>query len=82
MNLANSGKTAAGTAVAALLLLGLAAPAAAHRMEKRFPVEVRPVVTIRNFHGRINVKSWQKPRDSLNGCWNCPKPLSRTVSST
>lgn len=61
MNLANSGKTAAGAAVAALFLMGLAAPAAAHRMEKRFPVEVRPVVTIRNFHGRINVKSWQKP---------------------
>lgn len=61
MNLANSGKMAAGAAVAALLLMGLAAPAAAHRMEKRFPVEVRPVVTIRNFHGRVIVKSWQKP---------------------
>jgi DUF4097 and DUF4098 domain-containing protein YvlB len=47
--------------VAALLLAGLAMPAAAHRMEKRFSVETRPVVVIRNFHGRINVKSWAKP---------------------
>lgn len=61
MNLANSGKMATGTVAVALLLVGLAQPAAAHRMEKRFPVEVRPVVVIRNFHGRINVKSWQKP---------------------
>jgi DUF4097 and DUF4098 domain-containing protein YvlB len=49
------------TLAAPLLLLGLAAPASAHRIEKRFPVELRPVVTIRNFHGRVNVKSWQKP---------------------
>ena len=61
MNLANIAKTAAGAGVTALLLMGFAAPAAAHRIEKRFPVEVRPVVIVRNFHGRINVKSWQKP---------------------
>lgn len=45
---------------APLVLLGLAAPASAHRLEKRFPVELRPVVTVRNLNGRINVKSWQK----------------------
>jgi DUF4097 and DUF4098 domain-containing protein YvlB len=45
---------------APLVLLGLAAPASAHRIEKRFPVELRPVVTVRNFNGRINVKSWKK----------------------
>lgn len=43
------------------VLLGLALPAAAHRIEKRFPVEIRPVVTVRNFHGKITVKSWKKP---------------------
>lgn len=60
MNLANSGKMAAGAVVAALFLAGLAQPAAAHRIEKRFSVEMRPVVVVRNFHGRINVKSWTK----------------------
>lgn len=45
---------------APLVLLGLAAPASAHRLEKRFPVELRPVVTVRNLNCRINVKSWQK----------------------
>lgn len=48
-------------AVAALLLLGLTAPAAfAHRIEKRFTVGVRPVVAVRNRSGKIIVKSWQK----------------------
>lgn len=46
---------------AALLALGLALPAFAHRIEKRFKVDMRPVVTVRNFHGKVTVKSWQKP---------------------
>jgi len=41
-------------------LLGLALPAYAHRLEKRFTVEIRPTVTVRNFHGKITVKSWPK----------------------
>ncbi len=48
-----------------MLLLGgtllLAAPVSAHRLEKHFPVQGRPVITVRNAHGRIQVKSWKKP---------------------
>ena len=47
-----------------LLLAGtllLAAPASAHRLEKHFPVQGHPVITVRNAHGRIQVKSWKKP---------------------
>src|SRR5574337_140613 len=47
--------------LAAALLLPLAAPASAHRIEQHFAVEGRPVVTVRNAHGRIDVKSWKKP---------------------
>lgn len=45
-------------AVAALVL---ASPAGAHQIEKRFKVEERPLVTIRNAHGKIRVQSWQQP---------------------
>lgn len=48
-------------AVAAALLLPLAIPAAAHRIEKHYPVAGRPVVTVHNAHGRIEVRSWKKP---------------------
>ncbi len=48
-------------AVAAALLLPLAMPAAAHRIEKHYPVAGRPVITMRNAHGRIEVRSWKKP---------------------
>jgi DUF4097 and DUF4098 domain-containing protein YvlB len=43
------------------LLLGLALPAAA-QVDKRFAVDVRPVVTVRNPHGKIEVKSWTQPQ--------------------
>lgn len=42
------------------LLLALALPAAAGRVEKLIPVEERPVVTVRNFHGTLTVKSWKR----------------------
>ena len=42
------------------LLFGLATPAFTHRIEKRFSVEVRPVITVRNPSGRVTVKPWQK----------------------
>jgi DUF4097 and DUF4098 domain-containing protein YvlB len=47
-------------ALAAALLLPLALPASAHRIEKRFTVDGRPVVIVRNAHGRIDVKSWKR----------------------
>lgn len=50
----------AAAVLAAPILLGLALPAHAHRVEKRFAVEIRPVVTVRNFHGKVSVKSWPK----------------------
>lgn len=47
--------------LASALLLALASPASAHRIEKHFTVEGRPAVTVRNAHGRIEIKSWKKP---------------------
>jgi DUF4097 and DUF4098 domain-containing protein YvlB len=41
------------------LLLLFAGPASAHRLEKHFTVHGRPVITVRNAHGRIEVKSWK-----------------------
>lgn len=50
-----------GLALAALLAAGAMAPAAfAHRIEKRFPVELRPTVTVRNKSGKVTIKSWKK----------------------
>lgn len=46
--------------IAAMFLLGLALPASAHRIEKRFAVQLHPVVTVRNTHGKITVRPWQK----------------------
>lgn len=46
--------------LAFVFLLLLAWPASAHRIEKRFPVDGRPVVIVRNSHGRIDVKSWKR----------------------
>jgi DUF4097 and DUF4098 domain-containing protein YvlB len=51
----------AALAVAGLLVATLAAPAVfAHRIEKRFPVDVRPTVTVRNKSGKVVIKSWKK----------------------
>ena len=53
--------TRLGLAVAPLIAALLAAaPASAHRIEKHFPVEGRPVVIVHNAHGRIQVSSWKK----------------------
>jgi DUF4097 and DUF4098 domain-containing protein YvlB len=54
-----------GILTAALLVAAL--PASAHRIEKKFTVEERPVVTIRNHHGRIAVKSWKRPEVQVIG---------------
>ncbi|HEX2711355.1 MAG TPA: DUF4097 family beta strand repeat-containing protein [Candidatus Acidoferrales bacterium] len=43
------------------LVLTLAAPVSAHHIEKHYTVDGRPVVTVRNSNGRIEVKSWKKP---------------------
>jgi DUF4097 and DUF4098 domain-containing protein YvlB len=48
------------TAFAAAVLATLAITASAHRVEKHFTVVGRPVVTIHNSNGRIQVKSWNK----------------------
>lgn len=53
--------------LAAIVLLGAALPASAHRVEKRFAVEERPVVTVKNSHGRITVKSWARPEVQVVG---------------
>jgi DUF4097 and DUF4098 domain-containing protein YvlB len=48
-------------ALTAALLLPLAEPASAHRIEKHFTVQGRPVVTVNsNVRGRIEVRSWKK----------------------
>lgn len=46
--------------IAAMVLAALALPASAHRIEKHFIVEGKPVVTIHNSNGRIQVNSWKK----------------------
>ena len=38
----------------------VAAPAHADRAEKHFPVQSKPMVTVRNSSGRIQVKAWNK----------------------
>ena len=48
------------SALAAAVLATLALSVSAHRVEKHFTVEGRPVVTIHNSNGRIQVKSWNK----------------------
>lgn len=53
-------------ALAGMLLL-LAISASAHRMEKRFAVQGKPVITIHNPSGRIEVKSWNKPEVMVIG---------------
>ena len=50
----------AAWAISGALLLAAAPAAFGHRMEKKFDVTMRPVVTVRNDSGRITVKSWQK----------------------
>ena len=54
-------------ALAGTGFLPLAVPASAHRVEKHFTVEGRPVVTVRNTLGRIEVKSWKKPEVVIVG---------------
>ncbi len=46
--------------ISGILLLAAAPAASAHRVEKKFDVTMRPVVSVRNDNGRITVKSWQK----------------------
>ena len=45
----------------ALVLLCPAAPAQAHKIEKRFSVGLRPTVNVRNKSGAITIKSWNRP---------------------
>jgi DUF4097 and DUF4098 domain-containing protein YvlB len=49
------------TACAAAMLGAMALTASAYRIEKHFSVDGRPVVTIHNASGRIQVNSWNKP---------------------
>ncbi len=62
----------ASVAAAAMVFL-LAAPASAHRMEKHFTVDGRPVVTVQNNYGKIAVKSWKKPEVVVVGDHASPK---------
>ncbi len=51
-------KVCALTAMAGLFLV--AGSARAERLEKHFPVQAKPMVTVRNASGRIQVKAWAK----------------------
>ncbi len=60
------------TAAAALVFV--AAPAAsAHRIEKHFAVGERPVIMVRNSHGRVEIQSWKKPEVVVVGNHNSNK---------
>ena len=51
-----------GTLAAAALLLPFASTASAHKIEKHFTVNGRPVINVNSsVHGRIEVKSWKNP---------------------
>jgi DUF4097 and DUF4098 domain-containing protein YvlB len=49
---------AIGAAIAGFALI--AAPAQADRGEKHFPVQSKPMITVRNASGRVQVKAWSK----------------------
>lgn len=49
---------ALGTVMAGFILA--AAPARADRIEKHFPVQNKPKITVRNSTGRVQVKAWTK----------------------
>jgi len=51
--------SAAGVTMAAMLL-ATGAGAQTHRTERHFPIEGKPVVTVQNPSGRIQVKAWDK----------------------
>jgi DUF4097 and DUF4098 domain-containing protein YvlB len=63
----------AGAAAAAALLLAMAAPAEAHRVEKKLTVEMRPVVAVKNDHGKISVRSWDKKEVQVTADHESPK---------
>jgi DUF4097 and DUF4098 domain-containing protein YvlB len=48
------------SAISGAFALFFSTPAFAHRVEKRFSVEMRPVVAIQNSYGKIQVKSWNR----------------------
>jgi len=49
---------ALGAVMAGFILA--ASPAHADRVEKHFPVQKKPKITVRNSSGRIQVKAWTK----------------------
>lgn len=67
--------------LAAATFFLLAIPASAHRVEKRFAVEKRPVISVRNSQGRIEVKSWKKPEVVVIGNHASSKVEVDTVQS-
>ncbi len=54
-------------AAAMAIIAALALPASAHRIEKHFTVEGRPVIIVHNARGRIEVKSWKRPEVVIVG---------------
>ncbi|MGH9592157.1 MAG: DUF4097 family beta strand repeat-containing protein, partial [Bryobacteraceae bacterium] len=54
-------------ALAALAVAALALPAYAHRIEKHYPVDGKPVVVLRNANGHVEIKSWSKPEVMVVG---------------
>jgi len=60
-NMVGARRGRAGAGLLAGILMLAATPAAfAHRIEKRFDVEMWPVVSVRNDHGKVTVKSWDR----------------------
>jgi DUF4097 and DUF4098 domain-containing protein YvlB len=57
---------AAGTMIVALLL-ATSAGAQSRRFERHFPVQGKPVVTVQNATGRIQVKAWDKQEVMIVG---------------
>jgi len=61
-----------GAAMAGMILA--ASPAQAQRIEKHFPVQSKPKITVRNSNGRIQVKAWT--RNEVMVAWTNPSGKS------
>jgi DUF4097 and DUF4098 domain-containing protein YvlB len=57
--------TACRTMLAAAILAGTAWTASATKVEKHFTVTGRPVVTVKNSNGRVEVRSWNRQEVSV-----------------
>ncbi|HXN65361.1 MAG TPA: DUF4097 family beta strand repeat-containing protein [Candidatus Acidoferrales bacterium] len=57
----------------AAAVVAMSLPAAAHSVEKHFPVEGRPLVILQNSNGHVEIKSWKKAEVMVIGDYGSNK---------